>query len=102
MGIGKTLTGIVLLGAMGTGGYFIGKEAGQDKDYKIKRDGAEVYINVKPTNESYKIQTFGSQTVFGNSEQVNTEYKTILTAEITDIISQKMSGKTQEKTVSNK
>lgn len=100
--IGRTLAGIVLLGAMGTGGYFIGKDASQDKDYNIKREGTEIYLKVKPTNESYRIQTFGSQTVFGNSDQVNTQYKTILTSEITDIISQKMSGKIQEKAASSK
>jgi hypothetical protein len=102
MGIGRTLSGIVLLGAVGAGGYFIGKGADQDKDYNIKRDGTEVYLQVKPTNESYKIQTFGSQTVFGNSNQVNTQYKTILTIEITDLLSKKMSGNSIDKTVAGK
>ena len=47
MGIGKTLTGILLLGAVGTGGYLIGKGACQVKEYGIKRDDAGVYIEAK-------------------------------------------------------
>jgi len=100
--IGRTLGAIVLAGAIGTGGYFAGKSAGQDKDYQITRNGTEIFLKVMPTNESYKVQTYGSQTIFGNSDQVDKQYKAALTIEITDFVTKKMSGNTIDKTVSQK
>jgi len=102
MGIGKTLTGIVLMGAIGTGGYFIGKSAG-DKEYGIKRDEAGVYLESKKAGKAYEIKTLEGQPYLKNESnfQLNV-FKYELTDEITDIVSQKMSGSALEQKAEGK
>ena len=68
MGIGKTLTGIVLMGAIGTGGYFIGKGASQDKEYGIKRDEKGVYFEAKNAGKVYEIGTLQGEPFLKNSD----------------------------------
>ncbi len=100
MVIGKTLTGIALAGALATGGYFVGNNAAQDKEYGIKRDETGVYLQVKATGDNYEMKMYGKQLVVGNnSDQIIGMYKIKLTDEITTIVSQKMSGNTLENRV---
>jgi hypothetical protein len=72
MGIGKTLTGIILAGAIGTGGYFIGKGAGQDKEYGIRRDDAGVYMEAKTAGKLYEIETLEGQPYLKNNSDFQT------------------------------
>ena len=70
MGIGKTLAGILLVGAIGTGGYLVGKGAGADKDYSIKRDKTEVYLLDKTSGKTLEIQKFGGELIVGNRTDI--------------------------------
>jgi len=104
MGIGKTLAGIVLMGAIGTGGYFIGKNAGQDKEYGIIRDEKGVYFEAKSAGKLYEIGTLDGQPYLKNQD-INFYFNIGKTEYASDILKayiEKASGSSIDKKTSNK
>lgn len=103
MGVGKTLTAIVLAGGIGVGGYFIGKGAGSDKEYGIKRDETGVYLQAKQAGQEYSIKKLEGQPYLDNTSEFQLYvFKTELTEEITGAVTDKFAAKGIEQKTSGK